>query len=186
MQLLLNNSPSAKQAYMKHCKLGHLWRSAALHTMHNSRDWGALICSKSAWVFYPLPIRCDKPTGAELMLLKSCTSCHVLFVWCVFSFARRHRCGRGEKKKSCKWTQSWVNMQQSSVLPKKSQSVSFVMPFLDFHLLEKIYFPSQSDSCCKLFFSFFLLPCFSSPVAPSMISLYYSIKGKAFVRIGIF
>lgn len=78
MQLPFNSIISAKQAYVKHCEPGQVWRSAVLHIMHNSWDRRALICTKSVCVFDPFPIRCDKPTGAELMLLKSCTSHHML------------------------------------------------------------------------------------------------------------
>lgn len=175
MQLPFNNIPSAKQAYMKHCELGHVWRSAVLHTMHNSWDRRALICTKSACVFYPPPIRCDKPTGAELMLLKSCTSRHVLLSD-VFS-----RLLPLWKEKSCEWTQSHFRKQKSSVLPRRRLSVPCVTPFLDSYLY--ICFPSPSLGG-RVWWTF-LLPRHVGPHLCLCLDypshLYHSIKGKALV-----
>lgn len=90
-------SPSAQQAYKKHRKLGHLCLFSVLHTMHSSWEWRALICTKSLQVFYPHPMRCDKPTGAEQMPVKKLHQLPCAFVCWVF-LARCYCRGKRKKK----------------------------------------------------------------------------------------
>lgn len=91
------------------------------------------------------------------MLLKSCTGCHVLLS---DVFSRSLPLWK-EETKSFKWLQSWVKKQESSILPRKSLPVSFVMPFF-FNLTcrsKSVFLHCLFlDSCCEQsFFSFFFI-----------------------------
>ena len=147
-------SPSAKQAYTMHFKLGHLWR--LLHTRHYSLEGRALICAKAERVFYPHPIWCDKPSGAELMLLKSRTRHHVLLS--ILPPRRR-------RKSSCKCTQRWVGEQRNSALRRTSSSSSSETPILKSLLWKQVYVPPPSGCV--------FMSCLCVPTClPSVISCF--------------
>lgn len=97
------------------------------------KHWSVL---KSAQVSCPLPIHCGKAAGAELMLLKSCTSRHVLLSDVL------SRPLPGCKQECGERTQSWFGKQKRSVLPRKRWSVPCVMPFLDSYLQNCFSSPS--------------------------------------------
>lgn len=107
------------------------------------------------------------------MLLRSCTSCHVLL-------SDVYSEGRGKSLASERRAES--KKQKSSGFPRKSAPVSSATPFLKSHLQGQIYF--ASPSVCRFMsvnFSSFFSPHCSSLLRDQLCHFYNSGERRAFV-----